>query len=46
MKVVSIKILAIISVKGNTCRINFSFMTKDDAINLLKNSDLNNKVGL
>ena len=43
MKVVSIKNLAISSVKENTYRVNFAFMTKNDATKLLKNSDLNNK---
>ena len=43
MKVVSIKNLAIISVKEHTYRVNFAFMSKNDAIKLLKHSNLNNK---
>ena len=33
----------IVSVKGNDYRIHFSYMNKDDAINIIKNSDLNEK---
>ena len=43
MKVVSLKNLAIISVKVNTYRVHFAFMSKNDATKLLNNSDLNNK---
>ena len=32
-----------VSVKGNDYRIQFSYMNKDDAINTMKNSDLNEK---
>ena len=35
--------LSIVTVKGNSYRINFSVMSKNDAINLLNNSVLNNK---
>ena len=43
MKVVSLKNLAIISVKGNTYTVHFAFMGKNDATKLLNNSNLNNK---
>ena len=43
MKAVSFKDVAIIYIKGNAARINFYFMSKNDAINLLNNSNLNNK---
>ena len=46
MKVVSIKNLSIISVKGNTYRVNFFFMSKKDATKLLNNSVLSNKGAL
>ena len=35
--------VAVVSVKGNDYRIHFWFMTKNDAINLLNNSVLDNK---
>ena len=43
MKAVSFKDVAIVTVKGNSYRINFSAMSKNDAINLLNISVLNNK---
>ena len=43
MKTVSIKNLAIIYSKGNAYRVNFAFMTRNDATNLLNSSNLNNK---
>ena len=43
MKAVSIKNLAIIYSKGNTYRVNFAFMSINDAACLLNNSNLNNK---
>ena len=43
MKAVSIKNLAIIYSKGNAYRVNFAFMTINDANNLINNSNLNNK---
>ena len=43
MKAVSFKDVAIVTVKGNSYRINFSVMSRNDAINLLNNSVLNNK---
>ena len=33
MKAVSFNDVAVVSVKGNVCRIHFSFMSKNDAIN-------------
>ena len=38
--------VAILSIKGNDCRIQFWYMSKDDAINIMKNSNLNEKRGL
>ena len=43
MKAVSFKDVAIGTVKGNSYRINFSVMSKNDAIYLPNNSVLNNK---
>ena len=43
MKALSFNDVAVVSVKGNAYRIHFSFMSKNDAINLLNNSVLNNK---
>ena len=37
--------VAIVSVKGNDYRIHFWYMSKDDAINLMTNSNLINKMG-
>ena len=36
--------VAIVSVKGSDYRIHFWYMSKDDAINIMKNSNLNKKV--
>ena len=38
--------VAIVSIKGSDCRIHFGYMSKDDARNIMKNSDLNEKSGL
>ena len=38
--------VAIVSIKGNDYRIHFWYMTKDYAINKMKNSNLNEKTGL
>ena len=46
MKTVSIKTLAIVSSKGNTYRINFWNMSKDDATNIMHKSDLIDKKGV
>ena len=45
MKAVGIKNLAIVYSKGNTCRIHFWYMSKDDAISIIHNSNLNDKKG-
>ena len=36
---------AIISIKGNDYRIDFLYINKHDAINIMKNSNLNEKTG-
>ena len=46
MKAVSISNLATVYSKGNAYRVSFNFMTKEEAIKLIKNSDLNNKRGV
>ena len=38
--------VAIVSIKCSDYRIHFWYISKDDAINIMKNSDLNEKVGL
>ena len=38
--------VAIVSIKGNDYRIHFRYMSKDDAISIMNNSDLNEKTGL
>ena len=38
--------VAIVSVKGSDYRIHFWYMNIDDAINIMKNSDLNEKSGV
>ena len=38
--------ISIASVKGSDNKIHFWYMNKDDAINILKNSNLNEKSGL
>ena len=37
--------VAIVSVKGNDYRIHFSYISKNDAIALMTNSNLNDKNG-
>ena len=37
--------VAIVYVKGSAYRINFWYMSKDDAINIMKNSNLIDKIG-
>ena len=37
--------VAIVSVKGSNYRIHFWHMSKDNAIRIMKNSDLNEKSG-
>ena len=43
LKTVSIKNLAIINHNGNHCRVNFAFISKKDAYNLIKNATLIDK---
>ena len=45
MKEVSMQNLAIINHNGNNCRINFAFMSKKDAYNLIKNATIIDKKG-
>ena len=37
--------VTIVSVKGSDYRIHFWYMSEDDAINIMKNSNLNEKSG-
>ena len=37
--------VAIVSIKGNSYRINFWYMSKNDAISIMNNSNLNEKTG-
>ena len=37
--------VAVVSVKGSDYRIHFWYMSKDDAINIMKNSNLNKESG-
>ena len=39
----SFNYVAVVSVKKNDYRIHFWYMSKNDAINIMKNSDLNGK---
>ena len=45
-KVITFNDVAIVSIKGNDYRIHFWYMSKDDAINIMNNSDLNEKTGV
>ena len=45
-KAVSFNNVAIVYVKGNACRIHFWYISKDDAINIMNNSSLINKMGI
>ena len=38
--------VAIVSIKGNDYRIHFWYMSKNDAISIMNNSNLNEKTGL
>ena len=38
--------VAIVYVKGNTYRIHFWYMSKDDAIRIMNNSSLLDKIGV
>ena len=46
MKANSMQNLAIIYDKGNAYRVNFVFMSKNDAFNLIKNSNIIDKKGV
>ena len=37
--------IAIVSIKGNHYRIHFWYVSKDDAISIMNNSNLNEKTG-
>ena len=45
-KAMSFNDIATVSVKGNTYRIYFSYMSKDDAINIMNSSNLVDKRGV
>ena len=45
-KAMSFNDVAIVSYKGNDFRIHFWYMSKNDAIALMTNSNLNNKNGI
>ena len=38
--------VAIVSIKGSDCRIHFWYMSKNDTIVVMANSNLNNKNGI
>ena len=40
-KAISFNDVAIVSIKGSDCRIHFWYMSKDDAIKIMNNSNLN-----
>ena len=44
-KAMSFNHVAIVYIKGNAYRIHFWYMSKDDAISIMKNSNLLNKKG-
>ena len=46
MKANSMQNLAIVYFKGNACRIHFWNMSKDDATNIMHNSNLIDKKGV
>ena len=45
LKAISMKNLAIINHNGNHYRVNFAFITKNDAFNLIKNATIIDKRG-
>ena len=45
-KTINFNDVAIVSVKRSDHRIHFWYMSKDDAVNKMKNSDLNEKNGV
>ena len=38
--------VAVVSVKRSNYRIHFWYTSKDDAVNIMKNSSLNEKIGI
>ena len=44
-KAINFNDVAIVSIKRNAYRIHFWYMSKDDAINIMNNSNLNEKTG-
>ena len=38
--------VTIVSIKGNDYRIHFRYMSKNDAINIMNNSNLNEETGV
>ena len=42
----SFKNVAIVSIKGNNCRIHFYYISRNDAIALMTNSNLHDKNGV
>ena len=45
-KAVSFNDVAIVYVKGSACRIHFWYMSKDDTVSIMNNSNLNDKMGV
>ena len=45
LKAVSMQNLTIINHNGNHCRVNFAFISKKDAYNLIKNATIIDKKG-
>ena len=45
-KAVNFNDVATVSVKGGDYRIHFWYMSNDDVINIMNNSNLNEKIGL
>ena len=45
-KVMNFNDVAIVSIKGSDYKIHFWYMSKDDAINVMNNSNLNDKIGM
>ena len=45
-KAIHLNDIAVVSIKGSNYRIHFWYMSKDDAINIMYNSNLNEKCGL
>ena len=45
-KAISFNDVAIVYVKGNAYRIHFWYMSKDDAVSIMNNSNLNDKKGV